>query len=131
MEDGQHIGQHPVLGDLAIGDAIGDKQGKRDFFATGWDVAKRPRMDAMPRPAHIDQVTFGDELLRFLKPTLVSQTEAYVVHGEVDQAEAFAQRLIAAGVGRATVPATESSAVAYSGQLQPPPAHIPGKTDQD
>ncbi|MDB5174791.1 MAG: Ribonuclease [Phycisphaerales bacterium] len=59
--------------------------------------------------AHAD----GDELLRFLKPTLVPQTEAYVVHGEVPQAEAFAGRLIQAGVGRATVPAMESSAVAY------------------
>jgi metallo-beta-lactamase family protein len=60
--------------------------------------------------AHAD----GDELLRFLKPTLVPQTEAYVVHGEVDQAEAFAGRLISAGIGRATVPATETSAVAYA-----------------
>ncbi|MDB5331413.1 MAG: RNA-metabolising metallo-beta-lactamase [Phycisphaerales bacterium] len=60
--------------------------------------------------AHAD----GDELLRFLKPTLVGQTEAYVVHGEVPQSEAFAGRLIAAGIGRATVPAMESSAVAYT-----------------
>ena len=39
--------------------------------------------------AHAD----GDELLRFLGPTLKPQTTAYVVHGEEDQAEAFARRL--------------------------------------
>ncbi len=55
--------------------------------------------------AHAD----GDELLRFLKPTLVPQTTAYVVHGEADQAETFATRLVAAGVGRAIVPAMETS----------------------
>ena len=35
--------------------------------------------------AHAD----GDELLRFLKPTLMPQTTAFVVHGEVPQAEAL------------------------------------------
>ena len=39
--------------------------------------------------AHAD----GDELLRFLGPTLKKETTAYVVHGEEDQAEAFARRL--------------------------------------
>ncbi|HEV7300203.1 MAG TPA: MBL fold metallo-hydrolase [Tepidisphaeraceae bacterium] len=51
----------------------------------------------------------GDELLRFLGPTLKPQTTAYIVHGEADQAETFAARLVAAGVGRAVVPAMESS----------------------
>jgi metallo-beta-lactamase family protein len=59
--------------------------------------------------AHAD----GDELLRFLGPTLKPETTAYVVHGEVAQAEGFASRLIAAGVGRAEVPAMESSLVAF------------------
>ncbi len=29
----------------------------------------------------------GDELLKFLAPTLNAQTRAFVVHGEADQAE--------------------------------------------
>jgi metallo-beta-lactamase family protein len=57
--------------------------------------------------AHAD----GDELLRFLGPTLKPQTTAYVVHGEVPQAETFAGRLLKAGVGRVMVPAMESSLV--------------------
>ncbi len=55
--------------------------------------------------AHAD----GDELLRFLKPTLRPETIAYIVHGEVPQAEGFAARLIKAGIGRASIPAMESS----------------------
>jgi metallo-beta-lactamase family protein len=57
--------------------------------------------------AHAD----GDELLRFLKPTLRAETTAYVVHGEVPQAEGFAARLLTAGMGRAVIPAMESSVV--------------------
>ncbi len=55
--------------------------------------------------AHAD----GDELLRFLEPTLSPKTTAYVVHGEADQAEIFAARLVNAGMGRAVVPAMETS----------------------
>jgi metallo-beta-lactamase family protein len=54
-----------------------------------------------------------DELLRFLKPTLVKETTAYVVHGEEAQAEALARTLLANGVGNAVVPAIETSVVAY------------------
>ena len=50
-----------------------------------------------------------DELMRFLKPTLTKQTSAWVVHGEVDQAQPFAQRLTAAGIARATLPAMDTS----------------------
>lgn len=57
--------------------------------------------------AHAD----GSELLRFLEPTLKSETTAYVVHGEVPQAEGFASRLLQAGMGRALVPAMETSVV--------------------
>ena len=57
--------------------------------------------------AHAD----GNELLRFLQPTLVKQTSGYVVHGEEDQAEGFARRLVQAGMGRAEVPAMESSVI--------------------
>lgn len=76
--------------------------------------------------AHAD----GDELLRFLEPTLVSQTEAYVVHGEVDQAEAFAGRLIAAGIGRASVPAMDTSVISYGAPTAPGRAE-PRASDQD
>jgi metallo-beta-lactamase family protein len=62
--------------------------------------------------AHAD----GDELLRFLKPTLVGQTQAWVVHGEPDQAEGLARRMIAAGIGDAAVPAMESSSFAFSAE---------------
>jgi metallo-beta-lactamase family protein len=60
--------------------------------------------------AHAD----ADELIRFLTPAMSPQTEAFVVHGEVPQAEAFAQRLVAAGIARATVPAMETSVDAYT-----------------
>jgi metallo-beta-lactamase family protein len=65
--------------------------------------------------AHAD----GDELLRFLTPTLKPQTTAYVVHGEVDQAEAFASRLIAAGIGAANVPAMDTSLVTFAAAAAP------------
>jgi metallo-beta-lactamase family protein len=61
--------------------------------------------------AHAD----GDELLRFLKPTIRKETQAYIVHGEVAQAEGFAQRLLEAGMGAAAVPALESSTIAFGG----------------
>ncbi len=54
--------------------------------------------------AHAD----GDELLRFLGPTLQPQSCGIVVHGEPDRAEGFAQRLVEAGVRQVQVPARES-----------------------
>src|SRR5437764_14660530 len=57
--------------------------------------------------AHAD----GDELLRFLKPTTRAETTAYVVHGEVPQAEGYAARLLKAGMGRVEIPAMETSTV--------------------
>jgi metallo-beta-lactamase family protein len=76
--------------------------------------------------AHAD----GDELLRFLKPVLGKNTQAFVVHGEVDQAEAFAGRLLLAGAGSAMVPAIETSAVVFA----PPsiaPVQQPRASDGD
>ena len=66
--------------------------------------------------AHAD----GDELLRFLEPTLVKETTAFVVHGEEDQAEMFARRLLKAGMGRASVPAMETSVITSAEGLPPP-----------
>jgi len=59
--------------------------------------------------AHADR----DELLRFLTPTLRKETTAYVVHGEVPQAESFARTLLTHGIGNAIVPAMETSVVAF------------------
>lgn len=75
--------------------------------------------------AHAD----AEELMRFLKPALGPKTEAYVVHGEVPQAEAFAGRLIAAGIARATVPAMETSVDAYAVKVEP--AAQPRRIDQE
>ena len=60
--------------------------------------------------AHAD----GDELLRFLGPTLKPETTAYIVHGEVDQSEGFASRLLTAGMGHTVVPAMETSVLTIS-----------------
>jgi metallo-beta-lactamase family protein len=76
--------------------------------------------------AHAD----ADELMRFLKPALGPQTEAYIVHGEVPQAEAFAKRLLGAGIARATVPAMETSVDAYEAMSSAQQAE-PGNTDQE
>lgn len=76
--------------------------------------------------AHAD----ADELLRFLTPALGPRTHAYVVHGEVPQAEAFARTLLRAGVLRATVPAMETSLDAYSAAPQAAPGQ-PERTDME
>jgi len=77
--------------------------------------------------AHAD----GDELLRFLKPTLATRTSAFVVHGEVPQAEGFAQRLIQAGIGSASVPAMETSVLVLGGTGTQVQMRPPERTDQD
>jgi metallo-beta-lactamase family protein len=63
--------------------------------------------------AHAD----GDELLRFLQPTTGKQTSSWIVHGEVDQSEGFAHRLMSAGIGRAAVPAIETSIIDDPGSV--------------
>jgi metallo-beta-lactamase family protein len=77
--------------------------------------------------AHAD----GDELLRFLAPTLKVDTTAHVVHGEVPQAEGFAARLLRAGVGRAIVPAMQSSELAGESPAPPPTAPPGSGSGQD
>lgn len=76
--------------------------------------------------AHADR----DELVRFLGPTLGPRTNVYVVHGEVPQAEAFALTLLANGVGSATVPAMETSVVAFDA-AQPPTTSEPRSADAE
>jgi metallo-beta-lactamase family protein len=77
--------------------------------------------------AHAD----GEELLRFLKPTLVPMTRAFVVHGEVDQAEGFAAKLTQAGIGSAIVPARESSVFTSSDASADAINAPPRQTDND
>jgi len=77
--------------------------------------------------AHAD----ADELMRFLKPTLQGATEAFVVHGEVEQAETFAARLVAGGIARATVPAMESAVITPGVNAPPAPAKQPPVSDGD
>jgi len=79
--------------------------------------------------AHADR----GELLRFLTPALGPKTTAYVVHGEVPQAESFAQALLEKGVGNVVVPAMESSTVAYTGapEATPPPGVEPRRIDME
>jgi metallo-beta-lactamase family protein len=77
--------------------------------------------------AHAD----GDELLKFLQPALAPHTTAYVVHGEVPQAEGFAARLLKTGIASAIVPAMETSVIAFSAPEVTQSAPLPGKTDND
>jgi metallo-beta-lactamase family protein len=80
--------------------------------------------------AHAD----SQELLRFLEPTLKPETTAFVVHGEPEEAEGFAAKLLAKGVGHAHVPAMESSVIAISADaLAEPvkPSEATARTDND
>jgi metallo-beta-lactamase family protein len=77
--------------------------------------------------AHADR----GELLRFLGPALGPRTTAYVVHGEVPQAESFAQALLEKGVGNVVVPAMESSIVAYTGAATDAGRAEPQRTDME
>jgi metallo-beta-lactamase family protein len=67
--------------------------------------------------AHAD----ADELLRFLKPTLHERTTAYVVHGEPEQSEGFARRLLESGMGSVIVPALETSVIDSPSGARPKP----------
>ncbi|MBC7783438.1 MAG: MBL fold metallo-hydrolase [Burkholderiales bacterium] len=58
--------------------------------------------------AHAD----GQELAAFLAPTCKPGTQAFVVHGEVDQAETVGRTLVERGMGRAAVPALETTFIA-------------------
>ncbi len=75
--------------------------------------------------AHADR----DELLRFLKPTLTAGTRFYVVHGEADRAEGFAQILLAHGAAEAIVPAMDTAIVSGAGGGDLPKAGRGGDED--
>jgi metallo-beta-lactamase family protein len=99
-----------------LGRRLQDRQKRVRVYDRFYDVKCQVRT-IHGLSAHAD----GDELLQFLKPTLTRETTAYVVHGEEDQAEHFARRLLQAGIGRANVPAMETSVIT-SAQGLPPPA---------
>lgn len=89
-----------------LGRRLQDGQKRVRFFDEWFDV--RCRVETIHGlSAHAD----GDELLRFLKPTTTPRTRAFVVHGEIEQTETLAKRLVEAGMAGATVPAMESSYV--------------------
>jgi metallo-beta-lactamase family protein len=97
-----------------LGRRLQDGQRRVRIFDRWYDV--KCQVDTIHGlSAHAD----GDELMRFLGPTLRPETTAFVVHGEEAQAEAFANRLLAAGVGRAVVPAMESSLLMYEPKEMP------------
>jgi len=77
--------------------------------------------------AHAD----SDELLKFLSPALSPQSLAYVVHGEVDQAETFANRLMSRGVTCAAVPAMTTAVEHFAAIPAPTNAPPPASTDND
>ena len=91
-----------------LGRRLQDGQKRVRIFDRWYDVLCQTRT-IHGLSAHADR----DELLRFLGPTLTKQTTAYVVHGEVPQAEGFARTLLGGGVGDVVVPAMETSVVAY------------------
>ena len=77
--------------------------------------------------AHADR----GELLRFLAPAIGKQTTGYVVHGEVPQAESFAQSLLEKGIGNVVVPAMESTVAAYTGAPVAPTGTEPRRIDME
>jgi metallo-beta-lactamase family protein len=97
-----------------LGRRLQDGQKRVKIFDRFYDVRCQVRT-IHGLSAHAD----GDELLRFLKPTIRPETICYVVHGEVPQAEGFAGRLLKAGMGRAVVPAMESSTISGDVPVMP------------
>ena len=77
--------------------------------------------------AHAD----ADELMRFLAPALAEKTHAFVVHGEADQAEALAARLVEKGVKTTTVPAMTTSTTLFGSSFQSKQAATSAVTDGD
>lgn len=72
----------------------------------------------------------SEELLRFMSPALAPHTTAFVVHGEADQAEVFAGKLMQKGIKLATVPAMTTS-VTTTYDDTPKVATTPAATDGD
>jgi metallo-beta-lactamase family protein len=86
-----------------LGRRLQDGQNRARIFDRWYDVRCQIRT-IHGLSAHAD----GDELIRFLTPTLRPQTTFFVVHGEAGVADTFAQRLSKSGVHRIGVPAMET-----------------------
>jgi metallo-beta-lactamase family protein len=103
------------------------RQGSRVRIYDRWYEMKCQVRTIHGLSAHAD----GDELLKFLQPALAPHTTAYIVHGEVPQAEGFAARLLKTGIASAHVPAMETSVIRFSAPEVTQSAPLPGKTDND
>jgi metallo-beta-lactamase family protein len=101
-----------------LGRRLQDKQNRVKIYDRFYDVRCQIRT-IHGLSAHAD----GNELIRFLTPTLKQNTIGYIVHGEEDQAEIFARRLLDAGLGEAMVPAMESSSITA-------PEGVPAQTER-
>jgi len=97
-----------------LGRRLQDGQKRARIFDRWYDVHCQVRT-IHGLSAHAD----GDELIRFLRPTIRKETTFYVVHGEPASAEALAARLVAEGAGNCLVPAMETSLVEFSGTGAP------------
>lgn len=109
-----------------LGRRIQDGQKRVRVFDRWYDVRCEVRT-VHGLSAHAD----AGELEKFLSPALGEQTQAFVVHGEAEQAEAFAARLIARGVRSAVVPAMTSSMMLYSVPEQKQTVEKPAAGDGD
>jgi metallo-beta-lactamase family protein len=109
-----------------LGRRIQDGQKRVRVFDRWYDVRCEVRT-VHGLSAHAD----ADELEKFLAPALGENTQAFVVHGEADQAEAFAARLVARGVRSAVVPAMTSAMMLDSVPTQNQTAEKPAASDGD
>lgn len=57
--------------------------------------------------AHAD----GEEIIKFLSPTLRPQTSVYVVHGEPDESNTLAKAIVRRGAVRTLIPAMETEVI--------------------
>lgn len=86
-----------------LGRRIQDGQKRVRIFDRYYDVQCEVRT-IHGLSAHAD----GAELAAFLAPTCVDTAEAFIVHGEIDQQQLFAQSLTEKRMGRCTIPAVET-----------------------
>lgn len=86
-----------------LGRRLQDGQNRVKIFDRFYDVVCEIRT-VHGLSAHAD----AQELAAFLAPTCSPDTETWIVHGEIDQQQAFAKFLTQKGMGRCTIPALET-----------------------
>ncbi|CAN5552258.1 MBL fold metallo-hydrolase [soil metagenome] len=109
-----------------LGRRIQDGQKRLRVFDRWYDLRCEVRT-VHGLSAHAD----ADELERFLAPALGESTQAFVVHGEPEQSEAFAARMVARGVRSAVIPAMTTSMSLYAISQQKTIATKPAASDGD